>query len=175
VNSALLLVRILLGGFLFAHGAQKLFGWFSGYGLGGTAGFMESLGFRPGKLFALAAGLCEAGGGLLVLLGFLGPIGPALIVISMITAMGSVHWKNGLFVTSNGIEMPTAWVTCALALAFVGFGAYSLDRALGISLNTPWVARGAILVAIVIALLNLMLRRPQPAAQPGTQAGSQNG
>ncbi len=171
MNSALLVVRLILGGILFAHGAQKLFGWFGGHGLGGTGGWLESIGFKPGKLFALAAGLCEAGGGLLVLLGFLGAIGPGLIVIAMVTAMGSVHWKNGLFVTSNGIEMPLAWATCALALAFVGPGAYSLDRALGIALNGPWVARGAILVAVVIGLVNVMLRRPQPAPQAGTQAG----
>jgi putative oxidoreductase len=171
VNSALLLVRIFLGAMFFAHGTQKLFGWFGGYGLGGTGGFMESLGFRPGKLFAAAAGLCEAGGGALVLLGLLGAVGPGLIVIAMVTAMGAVHWKNGVFVTSNGIEMPLAWITCCLALAFVGFGVYSLDHALGIALNGPWMARGTIVVAVVIGLVNLMLRRPQPAAQAGAQAG----
>jgi putative oxidoreductase len=171
VNSALLLVRIILGGFLIAHGTQKLFGWFGGYGLDGTGRFMESLGFRPGRRFALAAGLCEAVGGLLVVLGFLGPIGPALIVIAMLTAMGSVHWKNGFFVTSDGIEMVLAWATCALALAFTGPGVYSLDALFGIALGRPWPAWVAILAAVVIALANLTVRRPQPAAHAGAQPG----
>jgi putative oxidoreductase len=167
VNSGFLLVRLLLGGALAAHGAQKLFGWFGGYGLGGTGGFMESLGFRPGKLFALAAGLCEAGGGVLVVLGFLGPIGSGLILVAMLVAIGSVHWKNGFFATSNGVEMPLAWATCAVAIAYTGPGRYSLDAAFGIALNTPWVVRAVILVAVVISIANHSVRRPQPAAQGG--------
>ena len=166
VNSGFLLVRLILGGYLAAHGAQKLFGWFGGHGLGGTGGFMDSLGFRPGKLFALASGLCEAGGGILVVLGFLGPIGPGLIIISMVVAIGAVHWKNGFFVMANGVEMPLAWATCAVAIAFSGPGQYSLDAALGIPLGNPWLARGVIIVAVVIGLLNLWGRRPQPAPKP---------
>jgi putative oxidoreductase len=165
VNSGLLLVRLILGGSLAAHGAQKLFGWFGGYGLSGTGGFMESLGFRPGKLFALASGLCEAGGGVLVILGFLNPLGSGLILISMVVAMGAVHWKNGFFVMNNGVEMPLAWATCAVAVAFAGPGGYSLDSAFGIALGTPWVVRTVIVVAVVLALVTLMLRRPQAVAQ----------
>jgi putative oxidoreductase len=167
MNAGWLLVRVLLGASLAAHGTQKLFGWFGGYGLGGTGGFMESLGFRPGKLFALAAGLCEGLGGLLVLLGLLDPVGPGLILIAMFTAMGSVHWKNGFFVTANGIEMPLAWVTCALAVAFAGPGRYSLDFLLQTHLGNPRVVWGTLVVAAVIAGANLLLRRPQPAAQAG--------
>jgi putative oxidoreductase len=165
VNSGFVLVRLLLGGYLAAHGAQKLFGWFGGHGLSGTGGYMESLGFRPGRLFALGAGLCEAGGGVLVILGFLGPVGPGLIVVSMVVAMGAVHWKNGLFVTANGIEMPLAWATCAVAVAFTGFARYSLDAVFGIAINTPWVVRGVIVAAVALALVNLLLRRPRTAAQ----------
>jgi len=166
VNSGLLLVRLILGGYLAAHGVQKLFGWFGGHGLGGTGGFMDSLGFRPGWFFALAAGLCEAGGGVLVLLGFLGPIGPGLIIISMVVAIGAVHWKNGFFAMANGVEMPLAWATCAVALAYSGPGQYSLDAAFGLSLRNPWLTRGVIVVAVVIGLLNLWGRRPQPAPKP---------
>ena len=167
MNSGFLLVRLLLGGYLAAHGAQKLFGWFGGHGLAGTGGFMESLGFRPGKLFALAAGLCEGAGGVLVLLGFLGPIGPGLIIITMVVAMGSVHWKNGFFVTSNGVEMPLAWATGAVAIAYSGPGRYSLDAVLGLALNGVWAVRIAIVAAVLIGLANLLGRRPA-AAPPGT-------
>jgi putative oxidoreductase len=159
VNSGFLLVRLLLGGYLAAHGTQKLFGWFGGHGLGGTGGFMESLGFKPGKLFALAAGLCEAGGGALVLLGFLGPLGPGLIIVAMVVAIGSVHWKNGLFVTANGVEMPLAWATCSVAIAYSGPGRYSLDAAFGLALNTVWTVRIVIVMAVLVAILNLLLRR----------------
>ena len=82
-------LRLATGLILMPHGAQKLFGWFGGYGLAGTAGFFEQLGFRPGRAFAAAAGASEFGGGLLVALGLLGPVGPALVVSVMIVAAGS--------------------------------------------------------------------------------------
>src|SRR5881394_2627131 len=100
----LLVLRVVLGLIFAAHGSQKLFGWFGGYGLAGTGGFMESLGFRPGKTFATAAGLSEFSGGLLLALGFLGPVGPALILSVMVVAVITVHAKNGFFVSNNGIE-----------------------------------------------------------------------
>jgi putative oxidoreductase len=131
---------------------------------------MESLGFRPGKLFALAAGLCEAGGGVLVLLGFLGPLGPGLIVVAMVVAIGAVHWKNGFFGTANGIEMPLAWATCAVSIAYAGPGRYSLDAAFGIASNAPWTVRGVLLVAVVVAFVNLALRRPPAVTQGGSVA-----
>src|SRR2546428_533738 len=82
---------------LAAHGAQKLFGWFGGYGLAGTGGFFAGLGFRPGVLFALAAGLGELGGGLLTAAGLFGPVGPALIILVMLVAILAVHWPHGFF------------------------------------------------------------------------------
>ena len=170
MNSGFLLVRLILGGYLAAHGAQKLFGWFGGYGLGGTGGWLESLGFRPGRFFALAAGLCEGVGGLLVILGFLSPLGPGLIVIAMVVAMGAVHWKNGFFVAANGVEMPLAWATCSVAMAFAGPGRYSLDALLGLLVFRPWLVRGTIALAVVIALVNLWLRRSPAAAQGGSPA-----
>ena len=91
LDVGLLLVRLVFGLAFAAHGAQKLFGWFGGYGLAGTGGFMESLGFRPGKTFATAAGLSEFSGGLLLALGFLGPIGPALVLSVMVVAVITVH------------------------------------------------------------------------------------
>src|SRR5215510_12174427 len=99
-----LLLRALFGVALAAHGAQKLFGWFGGYGLRGTGGFFEGLGFRPGVLFAAAAGSAEFIGGLLLVLGLLTPLGASLVIATMIVAAVSVHLKNGFFGMSNGVE-----------------------------------------------------------------------
>ena len=150
LHEGLLLARLVFGLVMAAHGAQKLFGWFGGF---------ESIGFRPGRLFAAAAGSGEFAGGLLVALGFLGPIGPALMLSVMIVAAVSVHWGH-LFATNNGIEVPLLYGTAATALALIGPGAYSLDALLGIgSIWTP-VAKWAVLaVAIAAALVNLGLRR----------------
>ena len=106
LSTGLLVARLVLGLLLAAHGSQKLFGWFGGHGLAGTGGFLESLGFHPGRTFALAAGLAEVGGGLLLALGFLGPIGPALVVSVMLVAALTVHRSGGLFAMTNGVELP---------------------------------------------------------------------
>src|ERR1700733_11050402 len=113
VNLALLLAR-LVGLGMAAHGAQKLFGWFGGHGLAGTAGFFEKLGFRPGKMFAFAAGAGEFVGGLLFALGLGGPIGSALIVLVMIVAAASVHLKNGYLQGNNGFELNAVYVAIAI-------------------------------------------------------------
>ena len=166
MSAGLLIARLLLGLGMAAHGAQKLFGSFGGYGIKGTGGFFEGLGFRPGSLFALAAGLAEFSGGLLTALGFLGPVGPALIILVLIVAMRTVHVGHGFFATSNGIEMPLAYSAGALALAFAGPGLYSLDAALGLEqLWTPRTAWITIGVAVLLALGNLAVRR-HPAATP---------
>src|SRR5215218_10580670 len=89
----LLVGRLVLGLLMAAHGSQKLFGWFGGYGLNATGEFFVQLGFRPGRLFALAASVGEVASGLLVALGVLGPIGPALMLSVMIVAAVSVHWQ----------------------------------------------------------------------------------
>src|SRR6476660_2783299 len=104
LSTGLLLVRVVIGLVMAAHGAQKLFGWFGGYGLNKTGEFFVHLGFRPGRAFAGAASVSEITGGLLVALGLLGPIGPALMISVMIVAAFTVHWENGLFAANNGIE-----------------------------------------------------------------------
>ena len=164
MDAALLIARLILGLGLAAHGAQKLFGWFGGYGIKGTGGFMETLGFRPGALFAVAAGLGEVGGGLLTAAGFLGPLGPALVIVTMVVAIGAVHWTNGFFNQANGYELPLVYATGTFVLAFTGPGAYALDPLVGIgpaSSTTTWIVVGA---AVVVGLLNLAVRRPVPAA-----------
>ena len=163
----LLLARLFLGLGVAAHGAQKLFGWFGGYGIKGTGGFFEgTLGLKPGALFATMSGLGEFAGGLLVAIGWLGPVGPALIIAVMTIAMITVHWKNGFFTTSNGVELPLMNVAASLALAFAGFGAYSLDAVAAVNvLATPQAAWIAIIIAVAGALLSIVGRKPPaPAA-----------
>ncbi len=164
MDSGLLIARLVLGLALAAHGAQKLFGWFGGYGLKGTGGFFEQLGFRPGALFATLAGLGEFGGGLLTAAGLLGPVGPALIVLVMLVAIVSVHAPNGFFATANGIEMPLMNVAGALAIAFAGPGGYALDRVLGLlDLSRPAIIWPVLAAAVVAAFVTLGMRqRPNP-------------
>jgi putative oxidoreductase len=157
----LLLARLVLGPMMFAHGAQKLFGWFGGHGLAGTGGFFESLGFRPGRAFAAAAGVTEALSGILILLGFLGPMGPALLLSVMIVAAISVHWRHGIFATGNGIEVPLLYATGAVTLALAGPGRFSVDAVLGLDrLWTPGLEWSALAVAAVAGIVNLGLRHP---------------
>ena len=166
MDSGILALRLVLGLLMAAHGAQKLFGWFGGHGLAGTGGFFESLGFRPGRLFASAAGISEFGGGLLVTLGLFGPVGPALMLSVMIVAAVSVHAPNGLFAMSNGIEVPLLYGVGALALALAGPGLFSLDGLLGLTPLWTSTVRWAVLVAGILGgVANLALRR-KPAPTP---------
>jgi putative oxidoreductase len=161
----LLVPRLIIGLGIAAHGSQKVFGWFGGYGPKGTGQFFESLGFRPGVAFAVVAGLGELSGGLLTVLGFLGAIGPAIMMTVMLVAILTVHIKNGFFVTKNGWELPGAYIGAALAFAFGGFGALSIDHAIGLTaLNGGRVSWLLVLIAVVVALLNLAARRPAPQA-----------
>ena len=165
LSTGMLILRVIVGLVMAAHGAQKLFGWFGGYGLTGTGEFMVQLGFKQGRLFATAAALSEFGGGLLVALGFLGPVGPALIISVMFVAAVTVHWKNGLFATANGIELPLLFGATAVAIALIGPGRYSLDAVLGITplwtQTVSWIAIGAGLLG---AVGNLALRHAPPKA-----------
>jgi putative oxidoreductase len=166
--TGLLIVRLIVGLGLAAHGAQKLFGWFGGYGLKGTGGYFEGvLGYRPGIVFAAAAGLGEFGGGLLTALGLLNPIGPALVVMVMLVATLTVHIRNGFFTSNNGYELPLAYIAGALAIAFAGPGAYSVDDTIGFAAfadpGRTWIV---LAIAVILALINTVIRRPAPAPSP---------
>ena len=165
VGLARSVLRVAIGLLFVGHGAQKLLGWFGGYGLGATAGFFEQLGFRPGRPFAALAAGTEIASGLLVAAGLLGPIGPALMLSVMIVAAVSVHWQHGVFAQKNGIEVALLYGAAAFALALTGPGLLSLDAALGIApLWTTRVAVAALAVGIVGGIANLVARRPAPAA-----------
>ncbi|HEX7828334.1 MAG TPA: DoxX family protein [Thermoanaerobaculia bacterium] len=154
-----LIARIVFGVLMAAHGAQKMFGWFGGYGLTGTGGFFEGLGFKPGRLFAAAAAGGEIVSGLLIALGLFGPIGPALVLSIMIVAAVTVHW-HGVFAMSNGVEVPLLYATAAVALALTGFGRFSLDALLGITnLWTPAIVAGTLAAGVAGGIINLSLRR----------------
>ncbi len=163
MDAGLLVARVVVGLLMAAHGSQKLFGWFGGYGLTGTAGFFEALGFRPGRLFATAAAVSEIGSGVLLAAGLFEPFAAAVMVSVMIVAAVSVHWQHGLFATANGIELPLIYGVTAAALALTGPGAYSLDAVLGLaSLWTPGVVLAALALGVLAGIGNLSVRKAAP-------------
>lgn len=125
-----LALRLPIGLILAAHGAQKLFGWFGGYGLEGTGQFMTSLGLEPGFLMALMAGSAEFFGGLALVVGLLVRPAAAVVAVTMLVAIFSVHIGNGLFMANNGYEYALTLLAVAVALLVSGAGKASVDAAL---------------------------------------------
>ena len=161
----LLLLRLTVGLTLAAHGAQKLFGWFGGPGLDATGAGFEGLGFTPGRRHALMAGLVETGGGLILALGLLTPIGAAIVFSVMLVAALSVHVKQGFFITSGGFEYNLVLGVAGLVLAFTGPGLVSLDAAFGAALSGPVWGVAALVVGLMGAGIQLAQRRPAPALE----------
>src|SRR5215468_3732302 len=156
MNMGILLLRLTVGLTLSAHGSQKLFGWFGGPGLNSTGQFFEEmLGLRPGRRHALLAGLAETGGGLLLALGLLTPLGAAAAISVMVVAVFSFHIRNGFFAHNRGYEYNLVLGVAALALAFTGSGSLSMDALLKFSANgTLWGVAASLggVVGGVIAL-----------------------
>jgi putative oxidoreductase len=169
MDQGILIARLVIGSIMAAHGAQKAFGWFGGYGLAGTGAFFENLGFKPGKLFAAAAAYGEILSGVLIATGFLGPIGPALLLSVMVVAAVTVHW-HGLFASSNGIELPLLYAIIGVTIALTGPGRYSLDALLGLGwLSSPQIIWSALGAGALGAAANLAMRRhPVAASTPAT-------
>ncbi|MGY0194368.1 DoxX family protein [Leptothrix sp. BB-4] len=123
-------LRVPVGIIFAAHGAQKLFGWFGGYGLDGTGEFFASIGLAPGYLLALLAGSAEFFGGLTLLLGLLVRPASAVLAFTMLVAIFSVHWSKGFFAGNGGYEYALALFAAAVSLFFSGAGRYSVDATL---------------------------------------------
>jgi putative oxidoreductase len=176
MDVGILLVRLTVGLTLAAHGGQKVFGWFGGSGLTGFGHFLESLGFRPGRLHALAAGAAEVAGGLLLAAGLLTPLGAALAASVMLVAAATVHVKNGFFAANGGYEFNLVLGIAALAVAFSGPGALSVDALAGLETGGLGWGAAAALVALVGAAGQLAQRRPSTDGSPfgneGTTADS---
>lgn len=166
----LLILRVVVGLTLAAHGAQKLFGWFGGYGLQGTGAFLEQLGFVPGRRHALFAGLAEAVGGLFLALGLATPLAAAAIIAVMTVAIGTVHLKHGFFNHNQGYEYNMTLAVIALSFAFTGPGAISLDAVLGLHAAGPAWGLAAAVLGLAGAAVQLAGRRI-PVAPDAQKAG----
>ncbi len=132
---AALILRVPVGIILAAHGSQKLFGWFGGNGLAGTAGWMSSIGIEPGYLMAILAGSAEFFGGLALVLGLLTRPAALIAAFTMLVAIFSVHISNGLFMANNGYEYALTLMVALISLAIQGGGYLSIDKALSEKAN----------------------------------------
>jgi putative oxidoreductase len=166
-------LRVAVGATFFAHGAQKLFGWFGGHGLDATAETFESIGLRPGRRKALLAGWSEAGGGALLGLGLLTPVGSAAVIGVMNEAVRTVHWDKGFFATEGGFEFNLILSAAAFAIADHGPGPWSLDEKLGLRVSGPLVALAALGAGIAGPRVIDAIAPPppeEPAAAPAPES-----
>ena len=157
----LLLLRVVVGVVLLGHGTQKLFGWFGGHGRRGTGAFFEFLEYRPGELFAVIAGVSEAGGGVLLALGLLTPLAGAAVVGVMLNAASALRGR-GPWAIDGGWEYPVVLATVGASIALLGPGSVSVDNALGLD----WSAAsrlGGVALGVAASIATLLLRRPAAA------------
>jgi putative oxidoreductase len=173
MDTALLIVRLVVGVYLAAHGAQKLFGWFGGPGFSATQGLVGGmLGYRPAWLWTFAVSVGEFAGGLLLMVGLLTPIGAIAVGATMLSATLVPHWSKGPFGNKGGYELPLTNLAVAVAVGLIGPGADSLDHIL--NLSVPVLASEALAVlALLSVVLGIVSRRtpsPQPAPHPQANA-----
>jgi putative oxidoreductase len=171
------LARVTIGLLFMGHGTQKLFGWFGGGGPEGTGQFFEQVNLRPGKRYALAAGVAEAGGGLLFASGAATPLAAAALSGSMITAIKTVHWEKGVWSSDGGYEYNLVLLLAVLGLTEDGPGDWSVDGVLGKSRwGTGWafaaLATGAAGSAAALASAKRQpgreAERPEADSEPDT-------
>lgn len=173
LNLGLLILRLVLGLTFVGHGSQKLFGWFGGGGLSGTTAMMQKMGLRAPGFWALLATLSEFGGGLLLALGLLNPLGSLGIIATMLVAISQVHWPKGFWNTKGGFEFPLINLVAALALALTGPGAYSLDAALGLSLPEPAILLAGLVLVVIGVIFEQSSLAHQRVAIPQTEKRDQ--
>jgi putative oxidoreductase len=165
MSYGILLLRVVFGLALAAHGSQKLFGWFGGHGLRGTAGFFGQLGFRAPLAMAALAGLAELGGGLLFAFGLATPLAAFAIAVVMLNAIWAVHLKSGFWNANGGYEMNLLILATAVAVAATGAGRFSLDSWIGWAGNVSglWWGVGVLAAALVASAVTRARRQQQPA------------
>ena len=171
VSFGLLVLRLVIGLTVAAHGAQKLFGWWGGPGMAGWTKSVERLRIRPAQPWAWIAALSEFGGGLLLALGLLSPLGSLGLIGAMAVAIATVHLSKGFWVGKGGYEFNLSIIGGATALAFTGPGAYSLDSALGIHLPEPAsliVGTIALIIGVTATLASRKQAEPVPAKPQST-------
>ena len=161
MSYGILVLRVVLGAIMAAHGSQKLFGWFGGAGPRGTASSFAQLGYNPPLLLALGAGVAELGGGVLIAVGLFTPFAATAIAIVMLNAIVALHWRNGFFNTDGGYEFNLLVFTAAVATAATGPGRFSLDDLYGWDDNISglWWGVGVAGVAVLASALTLTVGR----------------
>jgi putative oxidoreductase len=169
LSLGLLVLRLVVGLTLAGHGAQKVFGWWGGPGMKGWTQAMIRLRIRPPVPFAWLAALAELGGGLLLALGLLSPLGSLAIIGTMLVAIATVHWPNGFWNTNRGYEFNLTLIAIAVAIGLAGPGTYSVDQAIGFRLLEP-ITFLVGLIAVVLGVAGMLaLRGPKPATQSKPQ------
>jgi putative oxidoreductase len=170
MNLGRLLLRITVGSIFVEHGTQKLFGWFGGHGADGTGQFFESLGLRPGRRNAIAAGVAETGGGALLALGLATPAAAAAVGSVMVTALRTAIWPDGVKVGTGGYEV--LLLVSAVAIADSGPGSWSLDALLGSERRGARWAAAAVGGALAGSALAIAAGRRHPPASPEEASAS---
>ncbi len=169
----LLALRLTVGGVYAAHGAQKVFGWWSGPGFSGWTAAMARMGLRPARLWALVSGLTELAGGLLLAAGAATPVVAALLVAQSIVIIVRGHWSKGFWNRNGGIEFPLVLLGGAAAILGTGPGGLSVDSAVGLA-ATDDVRAGILVVALAGAVAAILLR-PAGGSAPAQPGPSQPG
>jgi putative oxidoreductase len=165
MDSGVLILRIVVGLYIAGHGAQKLFGWWGGYGYKATVtAFGDHLRLRPAWLWATSLMAAELVGGILMALGLLGPIGPIAVAGTMLGATLLAHWGKGPWGSEGGYEMTLTNLAVAAAVALTGVGRFSVDALLG--LEMPLVASEVVGVLAVLGVLLSVLTRRAAQLQP---------
>jgi putative oxidoreductase len=169
LSLGLLILRVVVGLTLAGHGAQKLFGWWGGPGFKAWAEGVARMRIRPALPFAWLAALAELGGGLLLAVGFLSPLGSLAIIGTMLVAIATVHWPNGFWNTKRGYEFNLTIIAAVVAIGLTGPGAYSIDHAIGLLLPEPITFLVGVVVVVLGVAGMLALRSPKAAAESKPQ------
>jgi putative oxidoreductase len=153
----LLILRAFVGMVVIAHGLQK-FGFLGGYGIAGTAGWLESIGFAPGRFWVWIVAIAEVGGGTLTILGLGGPIGPGVLAADLAVASIGFHGPNGFWNANNGWSWVSVIMAAALTLSLTGFGGWSVDSTLTLS-YPDWLLPAWLIAVAVVAVIALVAQR----------------